>query len=552
MSRALPPLLCLLAAGCSLDFVASLGAVSAAQDAGAVPDATSTSSDVGAAPDTGAAPDAGRADTGPTLAERCAAEPLAGPVRYFCDCAAGASAACVPGDDANPGDSPASPRRTFASARAATLEMTPGSTLAFCRGGSFSVDKYLEPPVCEAARPCTFRDYPPTWGLGSSEPAPLLTTSGMVFLVASGGRGYRLLNLALRGPGGSQGADDGAVLVFDGTSDVEVCNLDIRGFRIAVNVEQGPRGPCDRVAIRGVRTADLGAYSFIGGSADLVLEQSHLAGVLSLGGAPRQLVRDNVVALEAPCTGEAVYVSSPQDALRFEGNTVWVGAVAAGRCEGLQLKGGDAASHAGTQIRRNRFLGVTHGVRVAWCPDCAIEDNLVVVVPGRSSVGIDAAWTAQGTAGSALTTRVKVRHNTVFFAAGTEGLGVHVGREGTGHVLANNAVAYAGTGAFSCFDLDLPAAAYAFSDSNLCWFPTASPGAWAQGIGDLAAWGADSGLDGASLVADPRFADPTAPSWDFRPGPGSPLIDAANPTRSTATDLDGVPRRVPDIGALEQ
>ncbi len=552
MSRAcLAPLLSLLATGCSIDFVAALGAMGAPQDAGFAQDSTVTL-DAGAAPDAGPALDAGHADAGPGPAERCAAEPLAGPVRYFCDCAVGASAACVPGDDANPGDSPASPRRTFASARSTTLEMAPGTTLAFCRGGSFGVDKYLEPPACEVGRPCTFRDYAPTWGLGSSEPAPLLTASGMVFLLASGGRGYRLLNLALRGPGGAKGSDDGAVLVFDGTSDVEVCNLEIRGFRIAVNVEQGPRGPCDRVAVRGVRTGDLGAYSFIGGSPDLVLEGSHLAGVLSLGGAPRQQVRDNVISLDGPCSGEAVYVSSPQDALRFEGNTVRVAAVAAGRCEGMQLKGGDGASHAGTQIRRNRFLGVTHGVRVAWCPDCAIEDNLIVVVPGNSSVGIDAAWTTQGASDNAVTTGMKVRHNTVFFGPGSSGLGIHVGREGTGHVVANNAVAYAGNGDWACFGLDLPATAYAFSDSNLCWFPGAAPGAWAQGKGDLAAWRASSGLDGASLVADPRFRDPASPAWDFRPGPSSPLIDAANPGRATATDLDGVARQVPDIGALEQ
>lgn len=58
-------------------------------------------------------------------------------------------------------------------------------------------------------------------------------------------------------------------------------------------------------------------------------------------------------------------------------------------------------------------------------------------------------------------------------------------------------------------------------------------------------------LHPTSAIVDPGFADPAG--LDLRPGPGSPLIDAAGPDRTHDEDLDRAPvDDRPDIGAYER
>jgi hypothetical protein len=96
--------------------------------------------------------------------------------------------------------------------------------------------------------------------------------------------------------------------------------------------------------------------------------------------------------------------------------------------------------------------------------------------------------------------------------------------------------------------------------NNLYWAPPAFNGAtrWLKGardfrdslINDIEEWSRVSG-DRGSIIADPEFVDPVG--GDFRPGPGSPAIDAGAPLQ-IPRDIEcrSRPRgEGPDIGAYE-
>jgi hypothetical protein len=152
--------------------------------------------------------------------------------------------------------------------------------------------------------------------------------------------------------------------------------------------------------------------------------------------------------------------------------------------------------------------------------------------------------------------RVTIRNNSVQIGAKSRGgVGIHLGKEGTGLVLASNAVQYLGADkAFACFDLDLPPKSYAAADNNLCHAPAAAGFAWAKGKGNLAAWQASSRLDQHSLVEDPGFGAANAPGYDLLPlAPTSPLFERGHPTASAPTSFGGTARSPkPDIGAHQR
>ena len=99
---------------------------------------------------------------------------------YVSDCAAGSTAQCVAGDDANVGDSPSTPWRTFDKARSRFKLLAAGDQILFARGGSFTTvgSQPLEAWVnanSRANNPIVVGAYTPPWALGG-ESRPIRPT----------------------------------------------------------------------------------------------------------------------------------------------------------------------------------------------------------------------------------------------------------------------------------------------------------------------------------------------------------------------------------------
>ncbi len=125
-----------------------------------------------------------------------------------------------------------------------------------------------------------------------------------------------------------------------------------------------------------------------------------------------------------------------------------------------------------------------------------------------------------------------------FSGAGSSGssVGIHVGGEGTGHVIANNSIYYAGT-AGRCFSTPLAAGAYTFVGNNACYNGT---------------WGTTYDSTGR-VTADPLYVNGLT---DLRPNAAgatpSPLIGAGTATHAPSDDYNLKARPSPPaIGAFE-
>lgn len=271
------------------------------------PDAGTEAPDAGLLPDGGPSHADAQVITGPDASvdppdaslppSACATEPLrtTGTIYYVCDCQSGAAPGCAAGSDSNSGTSPDAPwkslGKTFSGGRItddndkafSTFEtMAAGSTLALCRGGSWTNVLGMYPfgsgtvqnqncsagawtplranadPGLGASNPavgtCDLRDYYPPRSTGSL-PRPKIQLARVgdeyneygaagVNLFAHLGwyqnysqrqQGLRFLNLEIVGPNPAQ---EGAVAfqIYGSTTDVEMCNLDIHNGAKALDI----------------------------------------------------------------------------------------------------------------------------------------------------------------------------------------------------------------------------------------------------------------------------------------------------------------------------
>jgi len=187
-------------------------------------------------------------------------------------------------------------------------------------------------------------------------------------------------------------------------------------------------------------------------------------------------------------------------------------------------------------------------IGVASCHDCIIENNVIVNEQGVNAQAISAPSLDRMDNDQACD-HITVRNNSIFIDIG-QGIGII--QEGTGHVIVNNAIydKGGGNGGVACFQLDLPASAYAKIDYNLC--TTNGKGLWAVSQGALSSWSSKTGFDQHSMDADPMFKSIAAP-YDLSAKAMSPLVNHGDPTSASATDVTGKARdSMPDIGAYEQ
>ncbi|MGC4118474.1 MAG: right-handed parallel beta-helix repeat-containing protein [Myxococcales bacterium] len=368
---------------------------------------------------------------------------------YACDCDTGAATGCVPGDDANDGLSPASPKKTIAAVRSAFAALSPGESVLLCRGGAFAaVAGRWNNSRCTAAQPCSLGDYTPSWAGGGSAPKPRIWVREEMnfFNLEDGGdaeheEGYTFRNLDLRFTLAT--TDANAFFLYNDIDDVTIEGVDIDGF--AIGVHQADSNPCNasdprcdgknsRLTIRGCRFTNNSAMGYLGNGDGLTLEDSYFENNGSravfdhniyVGGEGNHVVvRRNELYRsdlqpDGSCAGVSLVVHGVHDDVLIENNLVRedVGK-AGGGCWGITVDpgyGGEVESFRHVTIRGNVVRNVGNlGIGVASCTDCVIEDNEIIHEQAFGQVGIAAPDRNRGGEDLAMA-RVTVRNNSILF-----------------------------------------------------------------------------------------------------------------------------------------
>lgn len=497
---------------------------------------------------------------------------------HVCDCASGSDPDCTPGSDAASGSREA-PLQSWTAARSSFAVLGPGDSVRFCRGGAWDASggTTWTNPSCTAVSPCVVGAYAPPWGSGDeSRPRIRRTDGGDGFALDDGGagheEGYRFEGLALEGSGGA----GSGFFVFNEVDDVEIVDVEIRGFGIGVHVAGS--NPCgadpacdgrnDRIVLRDSWVVANESQGWLGASDDsrilrTVFEDNGSLPTfhhsIYLGGESRGMrVRGNLLvgngALGGACDSTSFVAHGVHDDLLIEGNEIRevVGGATEG-CWGLTVDPAYADPEAFTDvvIRGNVVRNVGNvAIGIGSCSGCTLENNLVIQEQPFGGTGLAVPVRSGGT-GDLPTNRVTVRNNSVWFAPGVPGVGIAVGGEGAEHRVVSNALRLEGPGpGTDCFALDLAPSSYTEVDHNVCSL-SESGAEWVAGFGSLDSWRSSTGFDTASSDADPQFRDPQA--GNLAPSSASsPIVDAGHPTMSTTFDRAGSPRvGLPDVGAEE-
>ena len=378
-----------------------------------------------------APPGGGTFDGGPVDGGGGSTSPPANAL-YFRDCAAGAAAGCVPGNNANPGTL-AAPKRTLAGI---DLDALPaGATLVFARGGSWSDFRIsLDNRNVTLAAPLTFADY----GQG---PLPRLATgTGTAVSFGQYGDtvvdgGYVFRNLKLDGMGTAQWG----AFVQGGTRGVVFDGVEITGFDIGIHSQQSGAGFNQALTVRSSFLHHNREHGFLGDSNELLIEGcriednnpsgggfehgiylgGHSTGLTVRGNAFR---RNSVNVATGRCDGGNLTVHGQHDRVTIENNLIEQSASDDG-CFGISVTAGYASAEwlRNAVIRNNTIvnLGVC-AVCMSAAPGALIEGNKIYNTQARYHVGVLVPAIGVG-AGDDVDTGAIVRNNLVCHSLPTTG-----------------------------------------------------------------------------------------------------------------------------------
>ena len=438
---------------------------------------------------------------------------------------------------------------------------------------------------CSAGTTCNdLREYTPTTFTGTAKPIINNRSATKEKPIANlfkftGTGGVRLLNLKLKG--GAPGSNVGFFFNL-GAHDVTMCNLDIDAFDIAVYNESGElaNAATSNIKLTGSLITNTRALGYLGGGINDDISYNHWEGngssntrdhTLYLASAKEitnmRIVGNYIKGQYGPsCLGAPVVAHMAVNGLLFKDNVIDIDASAtSGGCWGVAFNNITGNLHpvyhrnavfSGNTIKNGGNLAFT----VTGCPDCVIENNVIINEKSMEARGIMVAsgLIRPGTS-DLVNDRNVIRNNTIWYGpnASDGGTGIEVGSEGTGHIIANNTVTYSATSTsnrapFNCFKYPLAVASYAYINNNHCSSATASYN-WEAKRGSLADWreyAEKPGFDTVSISGQPRFISAGA---NFSPGNGSPLIAKGNSTHGSKLDKVGKTRKTPpEIGAYEQ
>lgn len=354
-------------------------------------------------------PSAWAPSTAPAGACTTPPPPPTGTVLYLSDCQAGAAAGCTPGSNGNPGTQ-ALPKQNFAGVNHNALPA--GSAVLFKRGGAWATDIVtLENPNTTAAAPLTFD----AWGTG---PAPVIRATGSN-LFDTGGNwgnttndgGYVLRNLNLQG----SPTTDFAFWFAYNVRDVLIENVEISGFRIALNSSEGTPYGVRGITVRNSNIHHNRAMGLLGHYDDLLLEgnlieANNFSGSIFdhgtyIGGGHNITLRNNryvrnSVCPTAPCFQGAT--PDPQlcrggnmtfhgqiDGLVIEGNT-FVQDASAPSCYLMSITQGYTTAEwfRNTVVRNNTMFNGGSAIVAQSAPGILIEGNRIIRTQPIATVGV--------------------------------------------------------------------------------------------------------------------------------------------------------------------
>jgi hypothetical protein len=352
---------------------------------------------------------------------------------YFSDCAQGAEPKCVPGNNANAGTDPSSPKRDT---RGLDVNALPaGSQLLFAKGGAWSdFSLVLRNLNATPAAPLVLDAYEPAWG-GSARPT-LATGNGIVLVfglyndrVVDGG--YTVRNLKLDGRESGQWG----VFIVGETRNITLENLEITGFEIAIHFQNMGTTGNTALVIRNNEIHHNRKMGLLGDAHDMVIEGNTIAsnnysgsgfnhGLYLSGSGRNAIVRNNRFlknsVVNGKCTGGNFTVHGKWDGLLIEGNTIAQDA-AEGGCYGLSITPG----YTTAEYFRNVVVRGNTIVNVGGCAICfgaavgpVAENNLLVNLNKSWMSGVVLAANVQspGIGGDEVDDGAVIRNNTMCFA----------------------------------------------------------------------------------------------------------------------------------------
>jgi hypothetical protein len=248
-------------------------------------------------------------------------------------------------------------------------------------------------------------------------------------------------------------------------------------------------------------------------------------------------VTGNEFRTNGTCSGVRVVVHGRHSNFLIENNLVYTtdpgpGCYAIGAGPGGYPIDGGPYYYRGLTIRRNRVVGPGNGntpISVAACQDCTIDSNVIeYAIGGGAAIRVPGEVARSGV--DLPNTRTVIENNTIYATAAGDAIGISIGTEGDGYVVANNVIFATGPGV-SCLSVTRPTA---FIGNNYCRQPR--------------------GLDRAAVFVN-------APA-DFTPASTSPLVRGGDPgycspvaigtVSWSASDLGKKRGALPDIGAFQR
>ena len=504
---------------------------------------------------------------------------------YLSDCQVGATAGCIAGSSTNDGLSAVKPKQSWSQ----LPTILGGDNILFAKGGAWvNASMRIFIPTASVSTPVTWDSYSPPWG-GSVK--PILTEARIdyyLFKFDDGGQkiadgGYTIRNLDLRGGGvmGVSTAAAAAIFTYWAVNDLLMENLEISGFKNGVFSAHSPKDLVNgwenyRITLRNSYLHDNSASSFLGGAADLVIENNTLDrnGAtpvydhdLYISSVTRGVIRNNTITRSVldsngKCTGSVIVAHGAVEGMTIENNRiVQPSGGNLPTCFGIEISTGyDDAQGAeyfhDVVIRGNSIVNVGFvGIGLRNCARCVIENNALV----WTGTGGNQAISMYMNTPSSLDERggsLTIRNNSIFMQD-TSGspVAIRLLNEGTQHTVTSNLIVYGSTGASSatCFDTSTYAIGnFAVFDNNLC-FRQSGALIYSPAYSTLTA-ARLAGYDLRGLNVDPLLvAIPSAANnYNMAPRSTSPAINTGSGTLSAPRDITGRLRdAAPDMGAWE-
>jgi Right handed beta helix region len=345
----------------------------------------------------------GTGEEGPTCdpltGAYCVDEPLppVGQGYYFSNCATGAAADCIIGNDANDGLSPQTPKRTFAGFNWNTLPA--GTNVLLVRGGSWDMPMtILENNNVTPTAPLVIRAY----GTG---PTPLLrATQNIIFQLGglynnqTNDGGYVIRDMHLDGLGAGQWG----FWFVQNVTGAHLFHVEIEGFELGLHASGGEPYGVNHLTLESSYIHHNSGMGFLGSPDDSIIENnvfeannfsgSGLNHAIYFSNFQNTTIRGNRFlrnsVVNGRCTGGNVTIHGVVDGLLIEDNVITQDA-GDGGCYGFSITAGyTSAEIFENVIVRNNIVKDTGN-----CAVC-IDSAPGALVEGNVSIKSDTAWHA--------------------------------------------------------------------------------------------------------------------------------------------------------------